>query len=383
MFGFLKRFLQNSRTIEKHTMSKMQEELIITKQEPKKSDVAVQTEHSGYRLFISSVIHDAFLEITDVARRALKRIEILEEENKKMRERKSRYEEKIQYKKSEDEKRIKDEASFETVNMRHSSSLNYKVLNRSFLEKPFKFHSHKDNIPFSGKAETLPKMPDLIKVPAEFRKRTYPFTSESYTGKHFKNNITREESETIKNECDDMDLEEQIVEKKCAQNTESSETIPLTVKQEKRKISTSIFLPSEISKLQHSFTERQKSQQDNFFGLPTLVVIVIKSQDSGTDTIVKWNCTESTKDLERYVWEYVLLAYFPSDLKNDLPAPQSIHWQRIGSMRSLQLPIECTINKTFDVKCYYLSVVARDRNNRFGNISNVCLIKTKLYSQQI
>lgn len=228
-------------------------------------------------------------------------------------------------------------------------------------------------------------MPELIKVPSEFRKRTYPFTSESYAGKHFKDSITTEESETLKNKCDDMNLEEKIVEEKCAQKTESSETIPLTVnkKQEKRKISTSIFLPSEISKLQQSLTEPQKSQQDNFFGLPTIVVIVIKSQDSDTDTIVKWNCTESTKDLEKYVWEYVLLAYFPSDLNNKLPAPQLIHWQRIGSMRSLQLPIECTINKTFDAKCYYLSVVARDRNNRFGNISNVCLIKTKLYSQQI
>lgn len=115
-------------------------------------------------------------------------------------------------------------------------------------------------------------------------------------------------------------------------------------------------------------------EPSNFIPLPRLTASITSDASS---IILTWDCFDATSQFQRNVDVYFLFAFHTLDLSK--PPPTDVNaWKRIGAIKSLPLPIACTLTQTFDGHNYFFAVVATGAQGRMGELSNPCALKVTL-----
>ena len=92
--------------------------------------------------------------------------------------------------------------------------------------------------------------------------------------------------------------------------------------------------------------------------------------------LLTWNCTETSKQFQDRVRNYLIFTYTtPQD--DPVRPPKDISlWKRIGEVGALPLPIACSLSNLMDGKNnYFFTVIPVDKKGVLGVIGNVCALK--------
>ena len=97
--------------------------------------------------------------------------------------------------------------------------------------------------------------------------------------------------------------------------------------------------------------------------------------DEGT-VLLTWNCTETSKQFQDRVRNYLIFTYTTSQNDPVRPPKDIALWKRIGEVEALPLPIACSLSNLMDGKNnYFFTVIPVDKKGVLGVIGNVCALK--------